>query len=317
VRGQSYHAPVPSDRDHGDDVPGTSDAIGTSWDELVQRYGGLVWAVPRGHGLSPSTAADVAHTTWLRLAEQATPAVADGPGGGAGTWLAGAARQESARAARWQDTATAPEPGDPLLQSVRALPARSRLAVRVLAAAPAPRDAELAAALEVDVPAARDLAEQALDRLLPESGDRAALEQDLREAVARADPPPSTLLAAARAAWSWRTLDAELAPLTAESAHDELLAGSRGPGAARLLSFAVAGLSVDLEVAPAGTGRDLLGRLDPAGPAEVVLRRPDGSTTQVAVDDLGRFVCDGLAPGPVSLRLVRDGVAVRTDWVVL
>ena len=40
------------------------------WDGLVERFGALVWSTARGYGLSPDEGADVAQTTWLRLAEQ-------------------------------------------------------------------------------------------------------------------------------------------------------------------------------------------------------------------------------------------------------
>ena len=40
-----------------------------AWDELVDRYGSLVWAVARAHRLSAADAADVSQTVWLRLVE--------------------------------------------------------------------------------------------------------------------------------------------------------------------------------------------------------------------------------------------------------
>ncbi|MDQ1463257.1 MAG: hypothetical protein QOC73_198, partial [Actinomycetota bacterium] len=41
----------------------------SAWGELVDRYGGLVWAVARGFALSTADASDVSQTTWLRLVE--------------------------------------------------------------------------------------------------------------------------------------------------------------------------------------------------------------------------------------------------------
>jgi RNA polymerase sigma factor (sigma-70 family) len=56
--------------------PSTSDlvrdaAVGDqrAWDQLVERYSRLVWAVVRGHRLGQADAADVWQTTWLRLVE--------------------------------------------------------------------------------------------------------------------------------------------------------------------------------------------------------------------------------------------------------
>lgn len=40
-----------------------------AWEELVERFRGLVAAITRGFRLSPTDAADVAQTTWLRLFE--------------------------------------------------------------------------------------------------------------------------------------------------------------------------------------------------------------------------------------------------------
>jgi DNA-directed RNA polymerase specialized sigma24 family protein len=40
-----------------------------AWDQLVDRYGGMVWAVARAHGLRPADAADVSQVTWLLLTQ--------------------------------------------------------------------------------------------------------------------------------------------------------------------------------------------------------------------------------------------------------
>jgi DNA-directed RNA polymerase specialized sigma24 family protein len=40
-----------------------------AWDRLVDRYGGLVWAVARAHDLSAQDAADVSQVTWLLLTQ--------------------------------------------------------------------------------------------------------------------------------------------------------------------------------------------------------------------------------------------------------
>jgi DNA-directed RNA polymerase specialized sigma24 family protein len=73
-----------------------------AWDELVDRYGELVWAVARSHGLDPDEAAEVCQVSWLRLAQRldAPP----GPGGIL-AWLAATAGRESVRAHRLQGRA--------------------------------------------------------------------------------------------------------------------------------------------------------------------------------------------------------------------
>lgn len=68
-----------------------------AWNDLVDRYGSLVWAVARGEGLSPVDAADVCQTTWLRLAEHVGRIRSPE---GVGTWLARTARHECWRVLR-------------------------------------------------------------------------------------------------------------------------------------------------------------------------------------------------------------------------
>ena len=142
------------------------------WDGLVERFGALVWSTARGYGLSPDEGADVAQTTWLRLAEQ-LGRLRDGHDR-IGVWLASTARQESLRllGTRVADhagpaqaeptapaaTATAPEPEVLLWRVLRDLPEHCRRLLRVLSAVPPPDQEELAAALDLkvaDVPAAR------------------------------------------------------------------------------------------------------------------------------------------------------------------
>jgi len=65
-----------------------------AWNELVRRYGGVVWAVAREHGLPSADAADVAQATWLQLAQNLTRVRHPERLGG---WLATTARRESLR----------------------------------------------------------------------------------------------------------------------------------------------------------------------------------------------------------------------------
>lgn len=69
----------------------------TAWNELVERFTGLVWSVARGHRLSSADAGEVVQTTWLRLVEnldrlQQPERV--------GAWLCTTARRESLRTLR-------------------------------------------------------------------------------------------------------------------------------------------------------------------------------------------------------------------------
>jgi RNA polymerase sigma factor (sigma-70 family) len=65
-----------------------------AWEQLVDLYSGLVWAVTRHFRLSDADAADVTQTTWLRLLEhidRLNDASRVGP------WLATTARRECLR----------------------------------------------------------------------------------------------------------------------------------------------------------------------------------------------------------------------------
>jgi DNA-directed RNA polymerase specialized sigma24 family protein len=56
--------------------PGTPELVArartgdqVAWDQLVDRYGGPVWAVARAHDLGPDDAGDVSQVTWLLLTQ--------------------------------------------------------------------------------------------------------------------------------------------------------------------------------------------------------------------------------------------------------
>ena len=77
-----------------------------AWDEVVDRYGRLVWSVVRGFRLDDAAAADVTQTVWLRLVEHCDK-IRDPerlPG-----WLAATARNESLRVLKNQRRQTPTE----------------------------------------------------------------------------------------------------------------------------------------------------------------------------------------------------------------
>jgi hypothetical protein len=140
----------------------------------------------------------------------------------------------------------------------------------------------------------------------------------LRSVVDRADPVPPAVIAAAKASFTWRTIDSELAELVTDSAEMSAASGAgvRGETAPRLLTFEAAGLSVEVEVAESGSTRRLVGQLVPMTPAEVVVRWNAGSASTTA-DDLGRFVVSDVPAGLVRLAVRRrtDANPVLTSWV--
>jgi DNA-directed RNA polymerase specialized sigma24 family protein len=68
-----------------------------AWDELVERYGGLVWAVARAHGLGPDDASDVSQVTWLLLTQHLGSLQQPER---LGSWLLGTATREAHRMGR-------------------------------------------------------------------------------------------------------------------------------------------------------------------------------------------------------------------------
>jgi hypothetical protein len=138
------------------------------------------------------------------------------------------------------------------------------------------------------------------------------------------DPPPDALLAAARAAYSWRTLDTDLCRPSYDSLLDDSLSSTRGgAGESRLLRFSGEDVALDVEVTIDGDGRGLVGQVTPPARAEITLRQGTGDELSVVTDDLGRFVLDGVRHGPVSIRCSlsvhghRANTSLYTDWLLV
>lgn len=141
----------------------------------------------------------------------------------------------------------------------------------------------------------------------------------LRTAAALREPVPPTVLEAARGAFSWRLLDAELAELVADSALELALAGTRGGRESRLVTFEVpGGTALELEATRVGGRIRLVGQVVPGRPGTAEVQHPGGSTS-VDVDEIGRFAAHGISPGPmrVKLRLVTPGKTGEPDLEIV
>lgn len=144
----------------------------------------------------------------------------------------------------------------------------------------------------------------------------ATTEAELRALFGRMDPVPPLLQDAARAAFTWRTVDAELAELMRDSAEQEeaalLVRGAEGP---RQLSFESPRLGIELEVIATGPReRRLTGQLLPPESATVTIERPGEDGLTVQSDELGRFVLDGLRAGAVRLHVALRGAQIAIPW---
>ncbi|WP_170981677.1 hypothetical protein [Nocardioides dongxiaopingii] len=142
-----------------------------------------------------------------------------------------------------------------------------------------------------------------------------ALLAELGRAVAEEAAVTDRRREAARAAFTWRTVDAELADLLHDSALEAGAVRSAGVlDAVRTLSYGNGDVVLELEV----DGDTVLGQVVGAGGDVVVatvvlLRRADGAETAAGVDPSGFFRFDDVAAGPA--RFVAG--TLTTPWVVL
>ncbi|GAA3451757.1 hypothetical protein [Dactylosporangium matsuzakiense] len=147
---------------------------------------------------------------------------------------------------------------------------------------------------------------------------------EYRRVAAALDPPPPDLAAAAKAAFAARDLDAEIALLIADSrteagaalyepvrAEPDLVSGRW------LLSFDGGGIQAEIEVEAVDGHLRLLGLLSGASAEDCYLETA-GAHHRVDVDDLGRFIVEHIAPGPIRLRCrSTEGIRVTTAWVTV
>ena len=154
-----------------------------AWDQLVERFNGLVWSVARAHRLDQADASDVVQTTWLRLVEnlgrlQEPERV--------GAWLGTTARRECLRTLRMSarvvptEAELLPEPGTDapvsaglladerdraLWSAFGGLSERCQALLRLLVADPPPSYEDVGAALDMPIGSIGPTRQRCLDRL--------------------------------------------------------------------------------------------------------------------------------------------------------
>jgi len=174
----------PAPESAGDLLRRATGGSAPAWDELVDRFSSLLWAIARAHRLADADAGDVVQTTWLRLLEH-LGRIEDPdrlPG-----WLATTARHECLRVLRRAgrelpagddapfDVTDAADPLDVRLvlqerdarlwECFGALSGRCQTLLRVLMADPAPSYAEVSAALDMPVGSIGPTRARCLERL--------------------------------------------------------------------------------------------------------------------------------------------------------
>lgn len=150
----------------------------------------------------------------------------------------------------------------------------------------------------------------------PSSDSDDALLGELREALAESSAVPPDFLAAARAAYAWRAIEADLllAELAFDSAQDEQLATRAGPGGStRVLVFDGAGYRIEAQVSAGG----IVGQVTPAGGGRVSCQTASDTFDEAVIDEQGCFILRSPAAGAVRLRVRSARHELATSWVCL
>jgi hypothetical protein len=145
--------------------------------------------------------------------------------------------------------------------------------------------------------------------------DDDALLAALGEAVQAEREVPDDFIEAGKAAFTWHSIDAELAALTFDSAAPAAVAAVRAEEASpRFLTFTSADLTIELEI-----GADaIIGQIVPpqAGHADACPAR--GAVVTAPIDDIGCFIIRPRPTSPFRLHChVDSGVSALTTWITL
>jgi hypothetical protein len=142
----------------------------------------------------------------------------------------------------------------------------------------------------------------------------------LGDAVRAARSVPRDFVEAGQAAFSWRTIDADLAMLTYDSRAGQaapdgglMAAGTRAePAVLRALTFVSDRLTIEIQLGADG----LLGQVGPPTAGEVQVQLATGASAAAPIDEVGWFAVRPAPTVPFRLRLSTAGGAdVLTGWV--
>jgi hypothetical protein len=131
---------------------------------------------------------------------------------------------------------------------------------------------------------------------------------------AERDVPPA-FIEAGKAAFTWRSIDAELAALTFDSDTGAMAAAVRSEEASpRFVTFTASDLTIELEI-----GRDkIIGQIVPPQPGQVDACPASGASLTASIDQVGCFIIRPLPGSPFRLHYhASSGVSVLTTWITL
>jgi hypothetical protein len=149
-----------------------------------------------------------------------------------------------------------------------------------------------------------------------EGWDDEVLITALREAVHARQAVPADFVAAAKNAFTWRTIDAELAQLTYDSSRDaEPVRSTRSEAASiRSLTFTSAHMTIELEVSQ----DSLIGQIVPPQAGTIKIQHRDSPETEVTADEIGCFSIHPIPSGPFRLHCrTVAGLDAFTGWIPL
>lgn len=136
----------------------------------------------------------------------------------------------------------------------------------------------------------------------------------LRDAMSTARELPPGFVDVGKAAYAWRTIDAELAALTYDSAWgaEELTLTRSESAMLRTLTFASDALTIELELTP----HEVLGQVSPPQAGTVRLAADSEDVGATPIDDLGFFIISPAPRHPFRLVCqVAAGITVMTGWI--
>jgi hypothetical protein len=138
----------------------------------------------------------------------------------------------------------------------------------------------------------------------------------LREALHARQAVPPEFVEAAKSAFAWHNIDAELAQLTYDSSRDcDYEPSLRAEAASiRALTFTSAHLTIELEVTP----DSLLGQIIPAQAGVIKIQPRGGAETEFPADEIGCFSIRPIPPDPFRLHCrTAAGIDALTGWITL
>jgi hypothetical protein len=133
----------------------------------------------------------------------------------------------------------------------------------------------------------------------------------LDEALRTEGEVPPDFIAAGKAVFTWRSIDAELAALVYDSEREPAMTRTQTADL-RALTFASAHVTIELELTDSG----LLGQVVPTAQAQVDVHTAAGVKETVTADDLGCFTIREVPQEPFRLRIrVDESIDVLTTWI--